>query len=463
LTSAVTSTKPYKVVFSPATIPGGAPATLTVTLTNEIQGTSATKISIGSALFTAPSSLTIAATQPTEPAGVTAYVGPATTPKGISVPSGAILFTGLNIGQNTSQGLPIKVNPPSACTAAGAQAWGQQVKQSNDFSGPPGNDFSPLDPTSSLTTAVNGPCKLAFLTQPADVIVGQVITGTAYSTSGPAVSVEVLNADGTVATGSSAPVTVAIGQNPGSATLGGTKTANAASGIATFNSLTLNQPGIGYTLTASSAGLTSATSGTTSKPTFQAQSDSVHCTQNDSGGPCSASTSSGDQSMVGATSATVTATPVSGTQNAGQLVSSMDLGSIPADGGASQCEGYTAEHQVYWTFTGTSSGVRTKMVALSTNEGVPVGNLQALIDGQKFCLLAPQTFVTDLGTNAPQDLTGPDGTPWFSGLLPNCPSSGPITGPCVSGRSGVLNALDAELTITATIPAGFAGDPAGRG
>jgi hypothetical protein len=54
-------------------------------------------------------------------------------------------------------------------------------------------------------------------------------------------------------------VSVGIMNNPGGATLGGTLSVNAQSGVATFSNLTLNQPGIGYTLQLTASGLTSAT------------------------------------------------------------------------------------------------------------------------------------------------------------------------------------------------------------
>ena len=50
-------------------------------------------------------------------------------------------------------------------------------------------------------------------------------------------------------------VTVAAGNNPGGATLGGTLTATVADGIATFSDLTLSQPGTGYTLVVTVGGL----------------------------------------------------------------------------------------------------------------------------------------------------------------------------------------------------------------
>src|SRR5207237_1144191 len=54
--------------------------------------------------------------------------------------------------------------------------------------------------------------------------------------------------------------TVAIGTNPGGGTLSGTTTVAAVSGVATFSNLSIDKVGTGYTLTAASAPLTSATS-----------------------------------------------------------------------------------------------------------------------------------------------------------------------------------------------------------
>jgi hypothetical protein len=54
-------------------------------------------------------------------------------------------------------------------------------------------------------------------------------------------------------------VTLALASNPGSATLGGTLTVQAESGVATFSDLTIDKTGSGYTLQATSAGLTAGT------------------------------------------------------------------------------------------------------------------------------------------------------------------------------------------------------------
>lgn len=63
-----------------------------------------------------------------------------------------------------------------------------------------------------------------------------------------------------VDTSYTANVTVAIGTNPSSGTLSGTTTVAAVAGVATFAGLSINNPGAGYTLVASSGALTTATS-----------------------------------------------------------------------------------------------------------------------------------------------------------------------------------------------------------
>ena len=64
---------------------------------------------------------------------------------------------------------------------------------------------------------------------------------------------------GTVDTSYTGTITISLGNNPGGSTLGGTLTATAVDGVATFSNLTLNQLGTGYTLHASATGLTTTT------------------------------------------------------------------------------------------------------------------------------------------------------------------------------------------------------------
>src|SRR5213593_1106871 len=94
--------------------------------------------------------------------------------------------------------------------------------------------------------------KLAFTGQPTNVAAAQPIT--------PAVQVAVQDAVGNRVPGATDAVTVALGSNPSGGTLAGTVTVNAAQGIATFADLRIDRPGSGYTLLASAAGLSGATS-----------------------------------------------------------------------------------------------------------------------------------------------------------------------------------------------------------
>src|SRR2546429_7714200 len=74
----------------------------------------------------------------------------------------------------------------------------------------------------------------------------------------PAVEITAQDGSGNTATGFTGNITVAIGTNPSSGTLSGTKTVAAVAGVATFAELSIDKAGAGYTLTATGAG--SATS-----------------------------------------------------------------------------------------------------------------------------------------------------------------------------------------------------------
>ena len=77
----------------------------------------------------------------------------------------------------------------------------------------------------------------------------------------PAVQVTVRDALGNRVAGATDAVTLAIGTNPSTGVLGGTKVVNAVGGVASFSGISIDQGGTGYTLTANATGLTLATSG----------------------------------------------------------------------------------------------------------------------------------------------------------------------------------------------------------
>ena len=110
--------------------------------------------------------------------------------------------------------------------------------------------------TDAVSTSFNvtpgPPASMRFSVQPSNVTAGAAIT--------PDIQVQLLDAQGNLAAGSSAAVTLSLGNNPGGATLSGDATVNAVAGVATFSGLSLNQAAEGYTLVAASAGLPVVTS-----------------------------------------------------------------------------------------------------------------------------------------------------------------------------------------------------------
>jgi hypothetical protein len=106
--------------------------------------------------------------------------------------------------------------------------------------------------TTPFTVIPAAPAQLVYSVQPTTVGAGSPIT--------PAVVVASQDAFGNPTPSFVGSVTVALGANPGSATLGGTLSHTAVSGAATFADLTVNKVGSGYTLVASSSGLSNATS-----------------------------------------------------------------------------------------------------------------------------------------------------------------------------------------------------------
>jgi hypothetical protein len=105
----------------------------------------------------------------------------------------------------------------------------------------------------ALVTVIQPPpAVLGFSVEPTDAVAGSPLA--------PAVRVTVADRFGSPVLGDTSPITLTLGSNPGGATLGGTLTVPAQDGIATFNDLTLNRTSGGYTLVASTPGLSSVMS-----------------------------------------------------------------------------------------------------------------------------------------------------------------------------------------------------------
>ena len=93
---------------------------------------------------------------------------------------------------------------------------------------------------------------LAFLVQPTDIAAGSPIS--------PEVKVEAVDTLGTVLSQFSGRVFVTLASNQSGGSLSGTTSAAAASGLAIFDTLVINQAGSGYMLVASASGMASVTS-----------------------------------------------------------------------------------------------------------------------------------------------------------------------------------------------------------
>jgi hypothetical protein len=144
---------------------------------------------------------------------------------------------------------------PSSITSVTGEA--QATRLLGTTAGPHGATASVAglagSPVSFTATASAGTTtQLAFAAQPSTAGAGAVIT--------PAVQVTARDGHDNTATSFTGTVTVAIGANPGGGTLSGTTAVAAVGGIATFSTLSIDNVGTGYTLTATSAGLASATS-----------------------------------------------------------------------------------------------------------------------------------------------------------------------------------------------------------
>ena len=106
--------------------------------------------------------------------------------------------------------------------------------------------------SAALSVGAQTATKLAFSVQPGNTVAGKSIS--------PAVQVEVRDANGNLVTTARDAVTIAFANNAGSGTLSGTQQVNAINGIASFSGLWIDKAAAGYTLSASSGSLTSATS-----------------------------------------------------------------------------------------------------------------------------------------------------------------------------------------------------------
>ena len=104
-----------------------------------------------------------------------------------------------------------------------------------------------IDTSNSFTISPAAKAQLGFRVEPIDTDYGVSIA--------PSIEVEIQDAFGN-RTPDTDTITLAINNNPGGAALSGTTSVSAATGVATFSDINLDQVADGYTLSATAAGLT---------------------------------------------------------------------------------------------------------------------------------------------------------------------------------------------------------------
>lgn len=223
----------YSIVVSPTPVTAGSSTTFSVTFKNQsLLGV------LNSVDLTAPPVLAVT--------GVT-------SPRGTASASGnAVKLRHLLVLPGKS--VTVTVSASAGCPENGT--WSAVA------SGVLGIPFTLVTTGSSLSTVVSGECHLSFLQQPADAHPRATITNTAFNAPpGASPQVGVFSGNTQVTTGSTS-VSLSIGANPGGAgtVLSGTTPRSTASGVAAFNDLSINNPGVDYTLVAAAAGMADATS-----------------------------------------------------------------------------------------------------------------------------------------------------------------------------------------------------------
>jgi hypothetical protein len=371
-TSATAAEKPYTVVLSPASVSAGT-ATITATFTNR-----ANPQPLGSANLTAPAQFSVTSATLDGPGSAT-------------ISGNVVALRGLSLAPGTSRTVTMTV-ATGGCSG-GTFSWTVLAKQANDFNGPPGNNLDLDAQNSALTTTVTGGCALRYFTAPADARPGERITGTDFDPAGPAVAVEVVDGAGNRVTSATPTITVALDGGPG--TLSGTKVVTAASGLASFGNLSIDQPGT-YKLVASAAGLGSVTS------------DGFNI-----GTPCIEDI---DCSTHAETANSIVDVTAFGNTHldAGVLQLTLNTGSRP------DCVGYT-EFSAEWAFV--LGPDRNKLVTYQIDKKVMNAQPNNGASFLQMCFAAPFPFATRSGT--PLTQVGDK----FVGLLPDCGVA-----PCVESR-----------------------------
>jgi hypothetical protein len=374
-------TRAFSLVVAPDPVPAGAQTTFTATLRNL-----STHDKLGSAEIAIPNALT----------GVSVADPPGYATATLS--GGVVKVRDAKLAPGASLAIAITARTPCS---GGPLAWSASAKTETQ-----GSPLTLDTAKSHLTTTVTGACALRFVAghSPVDARVGQTITASAYDPTGPVVQVEVVDGGGSRVTSSTVSITVALGPHIGSGTLSGTTTVAAGGGVASFANLSINAPGT-YSLTATSPGLTSATSGS-----FHIDQVAVRCLEDVT---CTATIANGQ------TTFDVTA-PANAAADAGFLALSNNAGPT------FDCDNYKELTASPTTIVGPD---RTKTVT-ATIDRHALSAQHRSVSSVQMCFGAPYPFTPRPGaTLRSLDTNGDDAPDFYFALLPDCG-----TAPCVAKR-----------------------------
>jgi hypothetical protein len=406
--SAATDTKPYTATWvsggnavanppNSISLPSGS-TSATLRLTNN-----ANPQSLGSANITLPSDYTL----------VSGSVG---TKSG-----NTLQVRNLNLASGASVDITINLKTP--CVGAGSEAWGLIVKQANNFSGPPGNDFVRATGTAAPSTTVSGSqCLLRFANQPNTTATGSTIKD-GYNSTGNGIKVEIYDPGTGQTVDSDANVTLTLSYKPsGGALTGGGATA-AVAGVATFSGLSIDAAGP-YKLQASSP----AASNTPNSNQFMVSDTVTEC----SGTGCNFQEQT--------TETTFKITPKKGTQGA-DFVATTNLSGIriSCDFAPFKYPDNRQPNTIWYTYDdGAAASTKTNTIVIDKAyvQITPENGSSKY----QICYTSPVRFKDRTGNLAQPDpwADGPSaffGQTWYTGLLPDCSGSKPVA-PCSLGFTG---------------------------
>jgi hypothetical protein len=463
--AATISNKPYLLTIATTSNPydtasgevaSGESMTMTATLTNE----SATQ-QIGSANLFWPTGF-IVSVQPKSAGSVSQNC----TDNGVAV-GACVQLRNLALAPNGGS-VTVAMSVTTPLCQQGSFAWSAEVKQANNFSGPPGNDFS-YQPSGSLaSTNLDGACTLKFSPAPTDAQTDQPISGSPYtpeSAGGPAVTVQVVDSHGNLVPKSTIPVTMSLGTNPFNATLSGNPNPSTVDGTTTFPDLTLNKSGLGYTLVAT-PGPTQPPGATTLPPVSSTPFDIQ-----DQSASCGAS--------VTCTTTVNGSTLVASAGGAGELAESAFLGTYGQQTLGLCGSSYTsADPNVYESaYTPTPGTIDRSEVDTTTffaPTTKPGETAQQVLNAQQICFGDAISFPTVSGgpaaaicitsSSVTQGVCAnqPNGQTLFVGLLPTCTVN--MATPCHNRQQDMAipdkhNKFGYDVVLVNDVPVGWADDP----